>query len=113
MSTDQDCEDEPRKSSHWLNLLFSHCLLMPAVFLLTMLGGTMIGHVFWFWMILVLCIEMMGSMIAETGEQARSRHPLEQLRMLAPEQHPTIVRRVMDVRLATEKAGLVLFADRC
>ena len=109
MSTDQDCKYERQKSSPWLNFLFILCLLMPVVFLLTMPGGTMIGHVFWFWMILVLCIWMMGSMIAATGEDANSRHPLEQLRMLPPEQQPTIVRRVMDVRLATEKDGVSVF----
>lgn len=101
------------KQTGWLSLLFILCLLMPVLFLLTMPGGTMMGGLSWFWLIMLLCFWMMGSMVGRatdesvetvTGERAENL-----LRMLAPEEQPGIIRRVMDVRLATEKHGISMF----
>lgn len=101
------------KQSAWLNLLFVLCLLMPVLFLLTMPGGTMMGGFFWFWLILLLCFWMMGSMVklatGETVETEEGERAKNQLHMLVPEEQPGIIRRVMDVRLATEKHGVRMF----
>ncbi|HQZ68147.1 MAG TPA: hypothetical protein PLY87_23815 [Planctomycetaceae bacterium] len=95
--------------SGWLNVLFILCLLMPVLFLLTMPGGTMMGGIFWFWMILLLCFWMMGKMVAATGEGEVGQRSGHQLRMLSVEEQPSIIRRVMDVRLATENHGVRVF----
>lgn len=95
----------------WYSLLFVLCLLMPVLFLLTMPGGTMMGSIFWFWLILLLCFWMMGSMVAAAGEcegEAGVR-PSHQLRMLSVDEQPSVIRRVMDVRLATENQGVSVF----
>lgn len=96
-------------SPGWLDFLFILCLLMPVLFLLTMPGGTMMGSVFWFWLILLLCFWMMSSMVAVTSEGHDGERPRQQLRMLPVEEQPGIIRRVMDVRLATENQGVSVF----
>ena len=105
----QPSNEERRPASGWLSLFFILCLLMPVLFLLTMPGGTMMGGIFWFWLILLLCFWMIGSMVAVTEEEAGHRQPERQLRMLSPEEQPDIIRRLMDVRLATEKQGVSVF----
>ena len=105
----EDNSEEARAASSWLNLLFIVCLLMPVVFLLTMPGGTMMGGIIWFWMILLLCFWMMGTMVAATNGEGSSHRPRQQLRMLAPDEQPEIIRHVMDVRLATENQGVRIF----
>ena len=105
----QPSNEQRRPASGWISLFFILCLLMPVLFLLTMPGGTMMGGMFWFWLILLLCFWMMGSMVAVTEEEAGPRQPERQLRMLSPEEQPDIIRRLMDVRLATEKQGVSVF----
>lgn len=101
--------DKKTTTPGWLNFLFILCLLMPVLFLLTMPGGTMMGGIFWFWLILLLCFWMMGSMVATVGEDAAGRRPRNQLRMLSVDEQPSIIRRVIDVRLATEDQGVSVF----
>ncbi|QDV78367.1 site-2 protease family protein [Botrimarina mediterranea] len=101
--------DTMRTTPRWLNLLFILCLLMPVFFLLTMPGGTMMGGIFWFWMILLLCFWMMGSMTATDREADDGERPRHKIRMLSTEEQPSIIRRVMDVRLATENHGVSVF----
>ena len=106
----QDENDETQATSGWLNLLFILCLLMPVLFLLTMPGGTMMGGIFWFWLILLLCFWMMSSMVAiATVESSAGKRSRNQLRMLSADEQPGIIRRVMDVRLATENQGVSVF----
>ena len=106
----QDRHDETRAASGWLNLLLILCLLMPVLFLLTMPGGTMMGGIFWFWLILLLCFWMMSSMVAVTTEAStEAKRSRNQLRMLSAEEQPGIIRRMMDVRLATENQGVRVF----
>jgi len=105
----QDSNGGTRPASGWLNLLFILCLLIPVLFLLTMPGGTMMGGIVWFWLIMLLCFWMMGSMVAATDEEGGCHRPRQQLRMLTPEEQPSIIRRVMDVRLATENQGVSVF----
>ena len=106
----QDRNDETQATSGWLNLLFILCLLMPVLFLLTMPGGTMMGGIFWFWLILLLCFWMMSSMVAVTTEAStEAKRSRNQLRMLSAEEQPGIIRRMMDVRLATENQGVRVF----
>ena len=106
----QGSVEEPRAASGWLNLFFILCLLMPVLFLLTMPGGTMMGGIFWFWLILLLCFWMMGSMVGGASTEANDTQRLRnQLRMLTAEEQPGIIRRVMDVRLATENQGVRVF----
>jgi membrane-associated protease RseP (regulator of RpoE activity) len=107
MTTNHDDINETRAASGWLNLLFILCLLMPVLFLLTMPGGTMMGGIIWFWLILFLCFWMMSTMVAvATEEPTEDKRPRNQLRMLSAEEQPGIIRRVMDVRLATENQGV-------
>ena len=73
---DEKGSTEPRAASGWLNLIFILCLLMPVMFLLTMPGGTMMGGIFWFWLILLLCFWMMGSMVGTGSGEANDTQRL-------------------------------------
>ncbi|MCA9010120.1 MAG: site-2 protease family protein [Planctomycetaceae bacterium] len=96
--------------SRWLNLLFILCLLTPVLFLLLMPGGTMVGGFFWIWLVMLLCFWMMGSMVGiATKPSMEEECPENRLRMLGPDEQPAVIRRVMDVRLATENNGLGMF----
>lgn len=105
-----DTGDQNQMSRVWLNLLFILFLLIPVVFLLTMTGGTMTGGVFWIFLILLLFFWMMTSIVGTVASKAQESTESEpQIRMLPPDEQPEIIRRVMNVRLATEANGMSVF----
>ena len=113
---------EGRAKSLWMQAFLILCLLLPLVALLLLPGGTLLTGGIWFWLILLMCVWMVWMMLAagrietaatdrgatETGSDIESTGP----RMLSTQEQPEVVRALMDVRVATEEAGVTLFRGR-
>ena len=99
-----------RRSSLWMQILLVLALLVPVVVLLLLPGGTFLTGGLWFWLILLACIWLIWMMVApmEAPEDTEEAGP----RMLSEAEQPDVVRESMNVRVATEEAGVRVFRGR-
>lgn len=102
---------EPR-STVWITALLIICLLVPLLFLLLLPGGNALSGGLWVWLLLLLCIWMVW-MIVSSGTTATESTDTQSAepgpRMLHDEQQPAVIRELMDVRIATEESGVLIF----
>lgn len=94
----------------WLRLLLMLLLLLPLAVLFLLPGtGTVLGTM-WFWLALMLCFWMVWMVLGvPCDESAPVASVIVGPRALAADELPPVVRRVMDVRLATEHNGVLAF----
>ena len=92
----------------WARLLLILALLLPLVILFLLPGGALVRGGPWFWLVLLLCFSVIWALLAPSPRAAgRAAEPAFQV--LPPEEQPEVVREVMNVRLATEQAGVRTF----
>ena len=93
-----------------LQILVALALLAPLLFLLLLPLGASFTAGLWLAMILLICIWMFSMMAApmEDAQQTEERGP----RTLSENDQPEIIRELMDVRVATEEAGVRSFRGR-
>ena len=102
-----------RRNALWLQILLVLALVGPLVVLLLLPGGTWLTGGLWFWLILLMLVWMLWTILAAPAERAAEQPPAETgLRMVFPEEQPSAIREVMDVRVATEEAGVNVFRGR-
>jgi len=100
------------RSVVWARLLLILALLLPLVILFLLPGGALVRGGPWFWLVLLLCISVIWGLLAPSPRAAeRAPEPAFQVLPLAEEQ-PEVVREVMDVGLATQRAGVRTFQGR-
>ena len=99
------------RTSTWSRLLLVLLLLMPLAVLFLLPGGGLLGGGLWFWMALLLCFWVIWMLFGMSEETAEEIQKLES-RMLHEEEQPAPIREVMDVRIATEQAGVQVFRGR-
>jgi Zn-dependent protease len=94
----------PRVVILLLLLPFMILFLIPAIALLESM---------WLWMVLLICIWMIWFLIANLTSAIRDKTHVESgLRMLQESEQPQIIRNAMNVRIATEEAGIQVFRGR-
>ena len=95
----------------WARLLLILALLLPWVILFLLPGGALVRGGPWFWLVLLLCFSVIWALLGPTPRAAdRAAEPAFQ--MLPPEGQLEVVREVMDVGLATQRAGVRTFQGR-
>lgn len=90
-------------------LLVILLLLLPLVILFLLPGGGLVLGAFWFWITLLLCWWLIWTMLGRPKEAAPDAH---EPRTLAESELPETVREVMNVREATEEAGVQIYRGR-
>jgi len=95
----------------WARLLFILLCLLPLVVLFFLPGGALLEGGLWFWLTLFICFILVWFMLGSHSEVVEAQQEPE-LRMIPPEEQPPVVRDVMDVALATERAGVQVFRGR-
>lgn len=103
---------EDRTSSYWARWLLILCLLLPLIAVLLLPGGTTLTGGLWFWLILLMCLWMLWMMPHEPGQEPLADNVQAGPHMLADEHLPELIRQLMDVRVATEDQGVLLFRGR-
>lgn len=102
------------QNASWMWILWTLCLAIPLLFLLTASGGGM--HSFlWMWIIMLLCFYMIGSMAVAGRTAGRDDAELlvdDGVTMIPDGDQPASIRSVMDVRVATRQQGFGLFRGR-
>lgn len=100
-----------RKSDCSARLLWLLLFLWPLIIIFLMPGHALVAGGLWFWMVLLLCTWMLWLLLGvpraqgeETPEPATAAP-----RMLHEAEQPASVREVMNVRVATEEAGVSIF----
>ncbi|MCC6659516.1 MAG: site-2 protease family protein [Phycisphaerales bacterium] len=94
----------------WLRLLLMLLLMLPLAVLFLMPGTGMVLGTMWFWLALMLCLWMVWMVLGvPCDESAPVASVSAGPRALATDELPPVVRRVMDVRLATEHNGVLAF----
>lgn len=92
-------------------LLFILLLLLPLIVLFLLPGdGMMLGGI-WFWFVLLLCFWIIWSLLGAPADEGEAVVEIEP-RMLAESEQPAAVREAMNVRIATEEAGVQVFRGR-
>ncbi len=92
-------------------LLLILVLLLPLFILFLLPGGGMMLGGIWFWLALLFCFWLIWSLLgapADEGDAVVGTEP----RMLAEADQPAAVREAMEVRVATEEAGVQVFRGR-
>lgn len=91
-------------------LIYILMLLLPLMILFLMPGGALMTGM-WFWMVLLLSFWMiwlfLGVPASEAGEVMETEP-----RMLIESEQPQVIRDAMNVRIATEEAGIQVFRGR-
>jgi membrane-associated protease RseP (regulator of RpoE activity) len=94
-----------RQTNPLLRLLFIASLLLPWLIFLLMPGHALIS-LFFFWIAIMLCLLSIWTIAAaQSRQEAVETGP----RMLYEVEQPDVVRKVMDVRIATEERGVQMF----
>lgn len=95
----------------WWRLVLVLAFLFPVAILFLRPGGGLLAGGLWFWMLLLLCFWALLRMLGAPAEVARHPRQVEP-RRLPDEEQPESVRDVMDVKAATEEAGVRIFRGR-
>lgn len=97
------------KNETWTRLLLILLLLWPLIILFLLPGGGFVFGAVWFWLALLLCLFLIWLILGrprdETERMAEAREP----RAVPEPEQPEPVREVMDVREATEQAGVQVY----
>lgn len=96
----------------WSRLLLILLLLSPLFILFLLPGGGFVRSGLWFWLVLLLCWWLIWSMLGMPKEKTAQLEKAEEPRMLALPEQPQAVREVMNVREATEEAGVQVYRGR-
>jgi len=91
----------------WLPALIVFLLLIPIFVIAAVDLALAAAMLLWLWPLLLLAA--LGWLIVVRRESARAIPPI---RMLYPEEQPVDVRRAMDVELATDQGGILIFRGR-
>lgn len=92
----------------WAQLVLVLLCLLPIVVLFLLPTGGLLGGGLWFWLVLLLCFAMIWAILGG-GSEATTVESKPQLRMIPPEEQPPAIRDAMEVKLATEQAGVRVF----
>lgn len=95
------------RSEFWFQLLLVLALLLPLVIMFLLPGGSLVSGGLWFWLVLLVSLWMIWTLFGGTPTAEKVVEP--EPRMLPPDEQPQAVREVMNVRLATEDAGVRTF----
>jgi Zn-dependent protease len=105
-----------QRNLFWLQLIWILLLAIPLVLILALPGGTMLTGGMWLWMMMLLLIWVVWSLVAGTmqSEAASVEKSAEDLgpRMILPDEQPSLIRELMDVRVAQEDDGVQAFRGR-
>jgi membrane-associated protease RseP (regulator of RpoE activity) len=102
---------EPKmRRDFWSRLLLLLLILLPLAVLFLMPGGGLVGGV-WFWLVLLLTFWLTWAILG-TPPKEPPEIPEPEVRFLSPSEQPAVVREVMDVQLATERAGIQVFRGK-
>ncbi|MEW5976350.1 MAG: site-2 protease family protein [Acidobacteriota bacterium] len=99
------------RTQGWLRLLLVLACLLPLTILFLLPGGGLMAGGLWFWMFLLLCFWMLFVMIGTPSEQAEGTS-VEELRSVPDSEQPQPITEVMEVKAATEQAGIRVFRGR-
>jgi membrane-associated protease RseP (regulator of RpoE activity) len=102
---------EEMQTEVWLRLLVILVFLLPLAMLFLLPGGGLLTGYIWFWLLLLLCFWVLLMMLGPTPGVSRGIQRLEP-RTLPADEQPESVRELMDVRAATEEAGVRVFRGR-
>ena len=105
------------RNAVWARLLLILALLLPLAVLFLLPGGGLLGGGLGFWLVLLLSSWLIWMLIGRSrtcgvGAQDPTETAEMGPRMLNPDEQPDPVREVMDVRVATEEAGVQVFRGR-
>jgi membrane-associated protease RseP (regulator of RpoE activity) len=85
-------------------------LLLPLAVLFLMPGTGMVLGTMWFWLALMLCLWMVWMVLGVPRDESTEAAPvIAGPRSLAADDLPPLVRQAMDIRLATEHDGVLVF----
>ena len=93
-------------------LLLILLLLSPLFILFLLPGGGLMQGGLWFWLVLLLCWWFIWSMLGMPKGETAQLEKAEEPRILAESDQPEAVREVMNVREATEEAGVQMYRGR-
>src|SRR5262245_24731888 len=92
----------------WARLLLILGLLLPLVILFLLPGGPLVRGGPWFWLLLLSSFFAIWGLLAPSRRAAEKTAEPE-IQMLPPDKQLAAVREVINVRLATEEAGVRTF----
>jgi membrane-associated protease RseP (regulator of RpoE activity) len=93
-------------------LLVILLLLLPLMILFLLPGGGWLAGGLWFWTALLLCWWLIWALLGTPKGEIEKIEEEHALRALPEPEQPEAVREVMNVRLATEEAGVQVFRGR-
>ncbi len=98
------------RTQSWLRLLLILACLLPLTILFLLPGGGLMAGGLWFWMLLLLCLWMLFVMLGTSSEQVEETSVAEPRAL--PDREPQPITEVMEVKAATEQAGIRVFRGR-
>jgi membrane-associated protease RseP (regulator of RpoE activity) len=99
------------RGSFWARSLCVLLCLLPLLILFLLPSGSLLSGGLWFWIVLLLCFSVIW-MLLGGGAEAAAAESRPEPTVLAPEDQPSVVREVMDVAVATQRAGVLVFRGR-
>lgn len=99
------------RTQSWLRLLLILACLLPLTILFLLPGGGLMAGGLWFWMLFLLCFWMLFVMLGTPSEQVEETSVVEP-RALPDREQPQPITEVMEVKAATEQAGIRVFRGR-
>jgi membrane-associated protease RseP (regulator of RpoE activity) len=99
------------RTNAWARLLLILTLLLPLMILFLLPGGPLVRGGPWFWLMLLFSFFVIRGLLAPSPRAAEMTAEPE-IQMLPPEKQLEVVREVMNVRMATEEAGVRTFHGR-
>lgn len=99
------------RTQSWLRLLLILACLLPLTILFLLPGGGLMAGGLWFWMLLLLCSWMLLVMLGTPSEQVEETS-VPETRALPDREQPQPITEVMEVKAATEQAGIRVFRGR-
>jgi membrane-associated protease RseP (regulator of RpoE activity) len=100
------------KTDTWSRLLLILALLLPLIILFLLPGRGFFYGGIWFWFALLLCFWLIFSILGRPMEEMEQAQQAQEPRTLAEPDQPEAVREVMNVRIATEEAGVQIYRGR-
>jgi membrane-associated protease RseP (regulator of RpoE activity) len=99
-------QSERKEDRLWSRLLWILLLLLPLAILFLMPGGGLLRGGIWFLVTLLISVWLIWAILGAPEKEKRTE---PEMRMLDAKEEPGAVREVMDIRVATEEAGIKVF----